>query len=109
MRQKVFSKNIIIIGIILTAVFLSRQPYFIQKGSFWIARGQQIGAEYQQKLSDWFKAGIYPSLSSEAEKRGGMLAEEAQKQKDNVLKRIWNKIRNYFSGKVYETFGTEVE
>lgn len=100
-----FTKNILIIVVILAIVFLSQQAYFrpIIKNLY------QQGNKYLIEAQNWFKTNIYSKVSGEVEKRGEEAKKEINKEKNNILQNIWGKLKNYFAEKFSKTFGTKVE
>ena len=100
-----FIKNIIIIVLILGLAFASQWPYFSS-----ISRDlYQQGSKYILNGQNWFQTNIYPRLSGEVEKRGEEVKKEIDKQKNNILQNIWEKIKNNLAEKFSKTFGTKVE
>ncbi len=100
-----FIKNILAIAVLLTVVFFSQQPYLRDSGRSLYSQCNQ----YLAKARDWVYVTIYPKVRSEAEKRGEVVSQEFEKQKNNFFQDIWEKIKNYFAKIFSKTFGTDVK
>lgn len=113
MREKGFIQYITIIIIILVIVFLSQQPYFRGYGKNISREVEALVGSYWLKTAEWTKINIYPKIGGEVAKRGEALKEEvAEKiteQKNNFVKNIWNKFKNYFANIFLKTTGTQVQ
>ncbi|MEK7658295.1 MAG: hypothetical protein AAB352_00325 [Patescibacteria group bacterium] len=111
MEKSVIIKNISIVVIILTAVFLSQQPYFKKTSKDLYNKAvTQIGP-YWSNAENWAKSNIYPKIgdvyskaSSEAQDRGEGIKNELTLQKEKVSENFGEKIKNYFSGIVDSVF-----
>ncbi len=109
MSEKGFILNIVMIVVILTLVFLSQQPYFMNTGKNLYLQGIKQGGIYWSNFDEWFKSNIYPGVSREVTRRGETVKKEIDKQKNNVVQNIWEKFKSYFAAKFSKTFGTKVE
>lgn len=100
MQKQGFIKYFIVIGVLLTAVFLSqRVDLFEKKQTFSFTSGAVSQAQtYLGDGSKWLTDKIYPNVSSEAQKRGAMVVSGVNEQKEKVSESITKKIKNYFSG-----------
>ena len=98
--KKGLIKYIVIIGVIFSAVFLSQQGYISSKSnSFTFVNSTVKQAEpYMAKGSGWVLDKVFPSISGEVQKRGEMVSEGLNEQKEKVSENISEKISNYFSG-----------
>jgi len=100
MRQKGFIKYFVIIGVIFGIVFLSQQVHILDKGknSAFANDAVQQAEAYVAKGSGWVMDKVFPSISGEVQKRGEMVTEGINDQKEKVSENISGKISNYFSG-----------
>jgi hypothetical protein len=105
MNQKGFIPSIIAVAIVLLAAFLSQQPQFSVFGGSAAGAVERQGIESLEKARVWFTANIYPRV----ERGGQALQAEAQEQKDNAVKKVWEKFKNYFAEKFQNLSGTKVE
>jgi hypothetical protein len=101
--------NILAVIAILTAAFLSQEPYFKENGKKFYSQINGQITDYWKKAEKWLKTNIYPKVISEAEKRGGEITKEINNQKNNIAQIIWEKLKNYFAEKFYEFFKIKVE
>ncbi len=104
-KKKGIIKYIIIIAVILAVVFLSQQVYLSNIGKNLYSQGNKYWTEADQ----WLKTNIYPMIGKEVENRGEEAKEEIAKQKDNALKSLWEKIKNFLAQKFSKFSGTKVE
>jgi len=104
-----FIKNIVIIVIVLAVVFFSQSAYFRPIGKNLFLQIKEKTGVYLVKAGDWLKAIVYPKISGEVAKRGVVVQEEINKQKNNILQNIWETIKNYFAIKFSKTFNVEVK
>lgn len=116
MDFKTLTKNGLALAIVLAVVFLSQKSPDnlpsdkVKKfGEELYFRGITIAKEYWAKSADWFMSNIYSRASKEAAERGGAVKEAVEKQKDNLARMSWKKIKNYFAEKFSKLFGTKVE
>lgn len=109
MKLRILTKNIIIIAVILTVVFLSQQPSFARYGGDLYALGTQKAGQYWLEGKDWFKTAIYPGANRGVENGKDIIEKEIVKQKDVAAKNIWEKFKNYFAEKFSKMSGTKVE
>jgi len=90
--------SIIGIIIVLAIVFLSQQAYSGGFGKTLISDATNQAASYVAKGSDWAMSQIYPKISGEVQKRGDMIKNEVNQEKQKVSENIGEKISNYFTG-----------
>ena len=109
MSERGFVKNIVIIVIILTVVFLSQQPYFREYGKNLYSQIKPRVEAYWSKTTDWFKNNVYSRVSGEVESKSKIIQQEINKQKNNIAQNIWDKIKNYFSNIFSKVSGTPVQ
>lgn len=109
MESKVFIKNILIVIVILTVVFLSQQSYFRTIGNYLYSKYLKQVSLYFVKNTDWFKENVYPKVSGEVAQKREDVKEEIIKQKNNFAQIIWGNFKNYFAEKFSKTFDTKVE
>lgn len=107
--QKGIVKNIIVIIILLTIVFLSQQAFTQPIGKQIFSQISEKTGGYVAKVGDWLKTKINPDINKEVQDRGEKAQEELIKQKDGAVKSIWGNIKNYFAEKFSKIFGTKVE
>lgn len=104
-----FFASILIIIFILAVALLSQQHFLDPIGEkVYSWTSEKVGSQFSM-ASDWFKKNIYPRVIQEAQDRGEPLKKEAITQKDNAVKTIWNKIKNYFAETFSKISGTKVE
>src|SRR3989344_6932379 len=99
MKLAVFIKNIIIITVILTIVFLSQASDLGRFGNGLYIQTTEKISEYGLKSSNWFKVNIYPRIGGGVEKGKESIEKEVNKQKDVAVKSVWEKFKNYFAEK----------
>ena len=89
-----------IIGIIVVAavVFLSQQAYFRGIGKNIFLQGANVAQDYLTKGSNWAKDSVYPKISGEVQKRGDIIKNEINAEKEKISETIGEKIKSYFSG-----------
>jgi len=97
-QDKGFIKYIVIIAVILIVIFLSQQAYFKGIGKNIFLQGSGVAQEYLSKGSDWAQNSVYPKISGEVQKRGDMIKNEINQEKEKISQTIGEKIKNYFSG-----------
>jgi hypothetical protein len=98
MNEKGFIKYIVIIIVILVIAFLSQQLFSRSNENTFISdTANQIGT-YLAKGSNWAVSNIYPKISGEVQKRGDMIKNEVDQEKNKISESIGEKISNYFSG-----------
>jgi len=98
MQEKGFIKYIVIIAVILAVAFLSQQAYYRGFGKTLVSNATSQAKDYVAKSSDWVMSNIYPKISGEVQKRGGIINNEVNKEKQKVSESVAQKISNYFSG-----------
>jgi hypothetical protein len=104
MKQEGFIKYIVIIIVILIVAFLSQQSYFKGYGKSFSETASGTFMGYWAKGSDWVRANIYPKIGFEVEKRGEIITNEVNQQKEKISESVGEKIKNYFSGIVDSVF-----
>ena len=98
MEQRGFIKYFVIITVILVAVFLSQQAYSRGVGKTLISDATDQAKTYLAKGSDWAMSNVYPKISGEVAKRGDVIKDEVNQEKNKVSKNFGEKILDYFSG-----------
>jgi hypothetical protein len=100
MRERGFTKYIVIIIVILVVVFLSQRAYLFKKGNTFtfVSDAMSQAQAYLAKGSGWVSDNVFPKISGEVQKRGDMIKSEVNKEKEKVSENIGEKIQNYFSG-----------
>ncbi|MBM3206433.1 MAG: hypothetical protein FJZ43_02340 [Candidatus Staskawiczbacteria bacterium] len=102
-------KYFIIIAVILSVLFLSQQEFVKPFGKSFYSWSKNETNKYWSKSTNWLGASFYPKLSKEVESRGEPLKNEVITQKDNAVKNIWEKVKNYFAENFSNLTGTKVE
>ena len=97
-QEKGFIKYIVIIGVIITIVFLSQLPYFREVGKNLTAKASDAVYGYWAKGADWATSVIYPKVSEEVKNRGEMIKNEITSEKDKISENVLQKVGDYFSG-----------
>ena len=98
--QEGFIKYIIIIVVILILVFLSQKPDFKIFDKNLLSKVFTTAQNYWAKGLNWVQDKAYPNISGEVQKRGDILKEGINQEKEKVSESIGEKIKNYFSGLV---------
>ena len=83
-----------IIVIILVAVFLSQQAYSREAVKPLISAAENQVQAYTTKGTNW----IASKVTGEVQKRGDIIKNEVNQEKQKVSENIGTKIGNYFSG-----------
>ena len=102
--EKGFIKYIIIIAAIIILVFLGQQAYFKGVGQNIALKASNAINSYLAKSTNWVADKIFPQITGEVQKRGDMIKEEINSEKDKISENIGEKIKNYFSGVVDSVF-----
>jgi len=97
-QEKGFIKYIVIIIVILVIVFLSQQAYTKATGKTLISAAMNQVDAYATKGSAWVMSNVYPKITGEVQKRGAIIQNEVNQEKQKVSENIGQKIQNYFSG-----------
>ncbi len=99
-QEKGNIKYFVIIGVILAVAFFSQQANLLGKGkSFSFVRDAvEQGQAYVAEGSNWLKAKAFPNISQDLQKRGEMVIEGVEDQKEKVSENVLEKTKNYFSG-----------
>lgn len=97
MEKKIIS-YILIIAVILIIVVLSQMPFFGQWGKRATSKITEPVQNYLTKGSSWVSGSIVPTISGEVQKRGEMIKNEVNQEKQKVSENILQKVGNYFSG-----------
>lgn len=98
MNEKGFIQYIVIIAVILALVFLSQKLFSHSNESTFITKATDQVKAYLATGSNWAMSKIYPTISGEVQKRGDMIKNEVNQEKNKVSENIGQKISNYFSG-----------
>jgi hypothetical protein len=97
-NEKGFIKYIVIIIVILAIVFLSQQAISRGFGNNLISDATSQAQAYLAKGANWASSQIFPKISGEVQKRGEIIKNEVNQEKQKVSDNIGKKIENYFSG-----------
>jgi hypothetical protein len=95
-----FIKYIVIIVVILVVVFFSQQGRFSGEGktsTFVNGTVEQVEASVA-KGSGWVIDKVFPNIAGEVQKRGEMVKEGVEKEKEKISETATEKIKNYFTG-----------
>ncbi len=95
---------IVIVFVILAAIFLSRQPAVSELGEALFLPVANMAQDYLKKGSNWVNDTVYSKIGGEVEKRGDMIQEGINAEKEKVSQTIGEKIKEYFSGVVDSVF-----
>ncbi|MDP3882451.1 MAG: hypothetical protein Q8Q48_00110 [Candidatus Staskawiczbacteria bacterium] len=98
MNEKGFIQYFVIIGVILAVAFFSQPAHLKGNQKTFISDASDQAKAYLSQGADWTKANLYPKISGEVQKRGDMVKEGVEKEKEKVSETISEKISNYFSG-----------
>lgn len=100
MQEKGFVKYILVIIVILVVVFFSQRAYLFKKGNTFtfVSDAMSQAQDYLAKGSGWVSEKVFPKIGGEVQKRGDMIKNEVNKEKEKVSESIAEKIQNYFSG-----------
>ncbi|MBI3337403.1 MAG: hypothetical protein HY005_02130 [Candidatus Staskawiczbacteria bacterium] len=109
MNERGFIKNIVIIIVILTVIFLGQQTYFKEYGRNLYSQIKPQVQAYWTGISDWFKNNVYSGVSGEVEQKSALIQQEVEKQKNNLMQNIWEKIKDYFGNIFSKVSGTPVK
>ncbi len=88
----------------LAAAFLSQQPYFKGSDESVFSYNSIPGQSYLAKGANWLKDSLYPRISGEVQKRGDLIKNEINQEKEKISESVGEKIKNYFSGVVDSVF-----
>ena len=86
---------IIIIAIIMLLIFLGQRGYFDNLNETLFIEG---AFGYWAKGTKDAVNNTYSTLSDEAQKRGEIIKEEINSEKENISKNVLQKVGDYFSG-----------
>ena len=95
-KKIVFS--IVAIIVIFVVIFWSQRVYSGEAGKTLVSDATSQAQTYLAKGSDWALSKIYPSISGEVAKRGDIIKNEVNQEKNKISENIGEKIKNYFSG-----------
>lgn len=100
MNEKGFAKYIVIIIVILFVVFLSQEGRFSGEGkTFTFVNGVVDQAQaFVAKGSGWVMDKVFPNIAGEVQKRGEMVKDGVEKEKEKISESATEKVKNYFSG-----------
>ena len=87
-----------IIIIILTVVFLSQQGYFNDIGKNLFSNASAAISGYWAKGSNWVTDKAYPQITDQVQKRGEVIKNEVNLEKENISENVLGKVGDYFSG-----------
>jgi len=97
-KEKGSIKYIIIVVVILGAVFLSQQSYSREFGKNLLSKASATVSGYWAKGSNWATDSVYSKVNGEVQKRGEIIKNEIDSEKEKVSTNVGDKIKNYFSG-----------
>jgi predicted PurR-regulated permease PerM len=90
--------GVIAIIIVLVVAYFSQKAVFTGSGNTLISGATNQAKDFLSKGSDWVMTNIYPKISGEVQKRGDMIKDEVNSEKEKISESIGEKISNYFSG-----------
>lgn len=96
MKKIIF--GIIAIVIVLAVAFLSQKSYFNGTEKTFIYGATDQAKLYLAKGVNWATSTVYPKINEETQKRGDIIKNEVDKEKQKISENIGQKISNYFSG-----------
>lgn len=96
MQEKGFINYIVIIAVVLVIVFLSQRPDLLGKGKTFtfFSNAAKKAEAYLASGSDWVASRVFPDI----QKRGEMVKQGVDEQKEKISESVGEKIKNYFSG-----------
>lgn len=109
MKLRIFTKNIIIITVILIVIFLSQKSGFKRSIGNLYSQAIEKYSNYGLGLKSWLMANIYPMVGRGADIGKEVVEKEVVKQKDVLTKNFWKKFKNYLAEKFSKISGTKVE
>ncbi len=98
MDRKNLIKYSVIIIILLLIAFFSQQTYSWRNEKVFISDATNKATAYLATGSNWVMSKIYPKVSGEVQKRGDIIKNEINQEKNNISENILDKTKNYFSG-----------
>ncbi len=104
-----FVKNIIAIIIILVVVFFSQRPEFREYGKGLYSQVTAQGQSWWQGAYSYAEKNVFSKIGGEVGKGEEAVKEKITEEKNNFVKNIWEKIKNYFANIFSKTTGTKVE
>lgn len=96
MKKIIF--GVIAIVAVLVVVFLSQKSYFNGTEKTFVYGAIDQARAYSAKGVNWAISTVYPKISGEAQKRGDIIKNEVNLEKEKISEGIGEKISNYFSG-----------
>jgi hypothetical protein len=90
--------GVIAIIIVLLVAYLSQKGAFSGSGNTLISDATDQVKGFLAKGSDWVMTNIYPKISGEVQKRGDLIKNEVNSEKEKISESIGEKISDYFSG-----------
>jgi predicted PurR-regulated permease PerM len=90
--------GVIAIIIVLMVAYFSQKETFSRPGDTLISNVTNQAKGFLAKGSDWVMTNIYPKISGEVQKRGDIIKDEVNSEKEKISESIGEKISNYFSG-----------
>jgi len=115
MKAKLFIRNIIIIAVIITAVFLSQKLYSGYEKSNNISQKFPLlkkGEAFSLKTGDWIRDNVYPKIDDIKDRMSGGLSEkkellksEIENQKKEIEKKSISTTKKFIAEKFLQTIG----
>jgi len=97
-QEKGFIKYIVIIGVIVAAVILSQQVYFGKIGKDLYSKASEAVLGYWAKGANWATDAAYTKVGEEVQKRGEIIKNEINSEKQKISESVVQKVGDYFSG-----------
>jgi hypothetical protein len=97
-QEKGYIKYLVIVSVLLGMVFLSQQLYAREFGQNLLSKASAAVSGYWAKGSNWVSDKVYSKVSEEVQKRGEIIKEEANLEKEKISENILEKAGDYLSG-----------
>lgn len=98
MQKRYIFLYIILIIIVLAVIYLSQQANSREFGKTLISNATNQAAGYLASGASWVSSNVYSKIGGEVQKRGNIISNEIDREKNKVSENIGTKISNYFSG-----------
>ena len=97
-QEKGFTKYIVIVAVLLGIVFLSQQSYAREFGKDLLSKASAAVSGYWAKGANWASDKVYSKVSEEVQKRGEIIKDEVNSEKEKISKNVLEKAGDYLSG-----------
>jgi hypothetical protein len=115
MEIGIIAKNIVIIGAILGAAFLSQQPFFKSNSkNYFYSQGLKKDTAIS-KTGDWLKSNVFSKISGvggEVLKNTPTIEsakKEIETQKNNLLQNSFDSTKKFIAEKALQVLGIKIE